>query len=185
MSDVERETRGPCALCGCQVYTDEARERHPDGVRYVHVTCPPGANYLEQASALAEAERKREEEATSLKAANARNKRLQFMAAEQVKKKPQELQYNSALHKLERIPAEEQGVAALVQWPRERAGFRPLSIGSSPLTITSVFEPSDKHEMALRQGLVLADDVEAGSCVGSGLVFAPDPSSHVSLYASG
>ena len=152
MSDVERETRGPCALCGCQVYTDEARERHPDGVRYVHVTCPPGANYLEQASALAEAERKREEEA---KAPNARNKRLQFMAAEQVKKKPQELQYN-ALHKLERIPAEEQGIAALVQWPRERAGFRPLSIGSSPLTITSVFEPFDKHEAALRQGLVLA-----------------------------
>jgi hypothetical protein len=36
-----RVSRGPCALCGYEVFTDQARERYSDGVRYMHVACPP------------------------------------------------------------------------------------------------------------------------------------------------
>ena len=36
-----RVSRGPCALCGYEVFTDQARERCSDGVRYLHVVCPP------------------------------------------------------------------------------------------------------------------------------------------------
>ena len=75
MSDLEymkRETRGPCALCGLQVFTDEPRERHAaaDGVQYRHQRCPPAATSVQQAAAaaaLAEAvaERERERERAS------------------------------------------------------------------------------------------------------------------------
>ena len=37
----ERASRGPCALCGYLVFTDQPRERAPDGVRYMHIQCPP------------------------------------------------------------------------------------------------------------------------------------------------
>ena len=37
----ERASRGPCALCGYLVFTDQPRERAPDGVCYMHIQCPP------------------------------------------------------------------------------------------------------------------------------------------------
>lgn len=118
------ESRGPCAACGYEVFTNQARERNPDGEGYVHVVCPPSP--------------------APSPAAHAAEKTISRGLSDSVGD----------------IASEARGLVEPPAMARsggmEKRSSRPLSIGSSPVTMSALFSPpsadEDERDVSVESG---------------------------------